>query len=307
MQDMPTFWQKGWDIIMKMIEGIINNLPAIVSAISTVLANLLSTIVSNLPQMLSKGMEIVKSIASGIIKNLPTIVSSVVTLIARLLSTIVSKLPEILAMAVRLVGEIAKGLIQGIPKLLAAVPKLIASIWNGFTNTNWGEVGRGLINGIANGVTSMAQNLWSTVQNVAGGILGRIKGFFGIASPSKVFRDQVGKMLAIGLGEGFEDYLPTDDMVDALSGAMNDIASVDAPVLSYSGQSANGTQGMAQNSGIVINKALIINGNNFTIDSSNNARAFQVSASNVVINNLNFVNGYTYDKGGPFIGLDLMV
>ena len=40
------------------------------------------------------------------------------------------------------------------------------------------------------------------------------------------------------------------------------------------------------NSGIVINKALIINGNNFTIDSSNNARAFQVSASNVVISNL---------------------
>ena len=52
------------------------------------------------------------------------------------------------------------------------------------------------------------------------------------------------------------------------------------------------------NSGIVINKALIINGNNFTIDSSNNARAFQVSASNVVISNLNFVNGYTYNKGG---------
>ena len=254
MQELPTFWQKGWDIVSNMLQGILNNLPAILSAIATVLSNLLSTIVANLPQMLSKGMEIVKSIADGILKNLPTIVESIVKLIAKLLATIVSKLPEILAMGVKLVGEIATGLIQGIPKLLGAVPKLVKSIWDGFTNVNWLSVGGGIINGIANGVTSMASSLWNTVQNVAGGILGSIKSFFGIHSPSTVFRDQVGKMLAIGLGEGFEDYLPIDGMVDALTGAMDDMASVDAPVLNYNGaQAGDGSSSMQQGSGIIIN------------------------------------------------------
>lgn len=253
-QELPTFWQKGWDIISNMIQGIISNLPAIVDAIVTVLTNLLNTIVENLPQMLSKGIEIVKSIADGILKNLPTIVESIVKLIAKLLATIVSKLPEILAMGVKLVGEIATGLIQGIPKLLGAVPKLVKSIWDGFTNVNWLSVGSGIINGIASGVTNMASSLWNTVQNVAGGILSSIKGFFGIHSPSTVFRDQVGKMLAIGLGEGFEEFLPIDGMVDALTGAMDDMASVDAPVLNYNGaQAGDGSSSMQQGSGIIIN------------------------------------------------------
>ncbi|ADC47893.1 adhesin-like protein [Methanobrevibacter ruminantium M1] len=44
--------------------------------------------------------------------------------------------------------------------------------------------------------------------------------------------------------------------------------------------------------GVIINRTVTINGNGFTINGSNNARIFQVTASNVAINNVTFANGY---------------
>ena len=49
--------------------------------------------------------------------------------------------------------------------------------------------------------------------------------------------------------------------------------------------------------GIVVNETVTINGNGKTIDGSNLARTFYVTASNVVIKNLNFINGYSTGYG----------
>ena len=38
-------------------------------------------------------------------------------------------------------------------------------------------------------------------------MVGKIKGFFGIHSPSKLFADEIGQNLGLGLGEGFDDSL----------------------------------------------------------------------------------------------------
>ena len=42
--------------------------------------------------------------------------------------------------------------------------------------------------------------------------------------------------------------------------------------------------------GVIINKKITINGNGFTINGNDQARAFKISASNVVLNNISFVN-----------------
>lgn len=54
-------------------------------------------------------------------------------------------------------------------------------------------------------------------------------------------------------------------------------------------------------SGIAINKALKINGNNHTIDASNRCRVFSISGSNVVLNNITFTNSYEYNNPGSVI------
>ena len=61
------------------------------------------------------------------------------------------------------------------------------------------------------------------------------------------------------------------------------------------------------NKGILINKTIIIDGNGHTIDGNNASRIFNISADNVVIENINFINGnpiakyFSRDIGGGAI------
>ena len=60
--------------------------------------------------------------------------------------------------------------------------------------------------------------LWEKIIGFFSGIFDGIKSFFGIKSPSKLFRDQIGKNLALGIGEGFSDEMGTvsDEMKNAI-------------------------------------------------------------------------------------------
>ena len=66
-------------------------------------------------------------------------------------------------------------------------------------------VGRDMIQGLINGVSGMIQNAINAVNNVGGAMLDGVKSFLGIKSPSRVFRDEVGKMVGLGLLEGLGD------------------------------------------------------------------------------------------------------
>lgn len=67
------------------------------------------------------------------------------------------------------------------------------------------QAGRDVIQGLINGVSSMIGNAVAAVQSVGGAMLDGVKAFLGIHSPSRVFRDEVGKMVGLGLLEGVAD------------------------------------------------------------------------------------------------------
>ena len=47
-----------------------------------------------------------------------------------------------------------------------------------------------------------------------------VKKWLGIKSPSRRFRDEVGKMMALGVGVGFEDNLPEEEIESSLDDAI---------------------------------------------------------------------------------------
>ena len=57
--------------------------------------------------------------------------------------------------------------------------------------------------------------------------------------------------------------------------------------------------------GIIINKNITINGNGHTIDGNYASRIFYINATNVVLNNITFINGWTQDSGGAIIDRDI--
>ena len=65
------------------------------------------------------------------------------------------------------------------------------------------DVGKNLVQGLWNGINNTAAWIMDKIRGFGSSILNGIKSFFGIASPSKVFEKQIGKNLALGIGEGF--------------------------------------------------------------------------------------------------------
>jgi p-aminobenzoyl-glutamate transporter AbgT len=80
------------------------------------------------------------------------------------------------------------------------------SIYNVFTKMpeNFLTIGKNLITGLGNGIVEGAKAVVEKAKEVAGNVLDAVKGFFGVASPSKVFH-QIGGYLMEGLANGVED------------------------------------------------------------------------------------------------------
>ena len=81
------------------------------------------------------------------------------------------------------------------------------------------NIGKDLVKGLWNGIQNVKQWIFDKISDFANGITKKIKKIFGIKSPSRVFRDEIGKNLALGLGEGFEDNL--DSVYRQMQGAID--------------------------------------------------------------------------------------
>jgi len=98
---------------------------------------------------------------------------------------------------------------------IKSIPDKIVSI---FQNISWGEIGSNIISGIANGISSGASAIISAARSAAQAALNAAKRFLGIASPSKVMRDQVGKFIPEGMAIGIEaNTKPLQDAMHGLS------------------------------------------------------------------------------------------
>lgn len=85
------------------------------------------------------------------------------------------------------------------------------------------NVGSDLVKGIWNGISGSLSWIKGKISGWVGDVTSFLKKLFGIASPSKVMRDEVGKMLAQGIGLGFEQEMPATlrTMQDAMSGTVD--------------------------------------------------------------------------------------
>lgn len=87
--------------------------------------------------------------------------------------------------------------------MLTKLPEIYTKAKDTLLNMDWLGIGKDIISGICNGLTSAGNIIWEAIKNVGNSMIDGIKNFFGISSPSKVMRDEVGEYLAEGIGVGF--------------------------------------------------------------------------------------------------------
>lgn len=203
--NLPFILQTGVDLAGNLAAGILSNLPYAVECIGCILQSLVEFILDNLPLILQSGVQIIEKLAQGLIDNLPEIASSAGEIIIQLLASIAERLPELLEMGFTLIGELTAGLIKAVPDLLAEIPGIIGDIWDSFTDFDWADIGINIISGIKNGIVGAAGTIADAAKDAAQGALNGVKGLLGIHSPSRVFENEVGKMIDLGLAEGIEN------------------------------------------------------------------------------------------------------
>lgn len=193
-----------------LVSGIVQALPAAVEAITAVIPMLAEQLTILLPQIISAGVEIIAALASGIGENLPTLIPAVVDAIITITEGLLDHIDLLIIAAGQLIVGLAKGLIEAIPRLIERLPEIISAIVNGLLKglAAIGEVGLELVKGLFNGISNAAKWLYEKVKGWASSVVGWIKDFFGIHSPSKVFADEVGKFIPPGITLGVEQAMP---------------------------------------------------------------------------------------------------
>ena len=94
-------------------------------------------------------------------------------------------------------------------KAVNGIVKVVSGIINGFKElpSKVMSIGKNVVQGIWNGISGAKNWIVGKVKDFAKGILDGMKSALGIHSPSRLFRDQIGKNIALGVGEGFTDNI----------------------------------------------------------------------------------------------------
>lgn len=220
LNNLPTIMQAGIELLTELINGISQTLPNLIPVAINSLITLTTTILDNIDLIINSGIELILALAEGLINALPQLIDKIPVIIEKLIMAITNNLPKLIEMGVTLIAKLAVGLIKAIPQLISKIPQIISSLVRGFANyfSNMHDVGKNLVSGIWEGIKNAKDWLLGKIKEWCGNILNGIKAFFGIHSPSKVFKDEIGTNLALGVGEGFSDTMKTvsNDMSAAI-------------------------------------------------------------------------------------------
>lgn len=202
------------------VVSFVQNLPANVASF---LGNVISNVVGWVSNMASNASRA----GSQFLSNAINFVSQLPGRIASFLGNVISNLGSWAGQMASRGAEGARNMFNAVVNGLASLPGRVLSI------------GSDIVHGIWNGISGAGGWLMSQISNFASGVVDGIKGFFGIHSPSRVMRDQVGKYIAQGIGEGFSDEMGS--VVGQMQDAMPDpSAFVSDQQMAYGGYSAAG-------------------------------------------------------------------
>ena len=173
--------------------------------------------------------------------NLFPALQNIIGAIPTLIIGLIDSLPQSVQTGIELVVRLIQGLISAIPKIIESIPQLVSAIWNGIKSVDWADLGRNILYGIKDGLVSVAWALGNAAKEAAQAALGKVKDFLGIHSPSTVFRDEVGKMMGLGIAEGIDaEANAVSRSIDAL--AKSTVGTFDSNI-SVSGTPASSATG----------------------------------------------------------------
>lgn len=237
--NFPVILMKGVQLLGQLAMGLIQAIPTLIANIPQIISAVVDTLMAF--QWLSLGKNIIQFLGNGI-QSMIGFVKTAGTNILNGIKGSIQNLPSTLAnigkSAIHGLGNAISGLVSyvktaalkvasGIESAILTLPSKMLSI------------GKNIVQGLWNGISDMTGWIIDKIQGFGESVLGGIKDFFGIHSPSKLMRDEVGKYLAQGIGIGFEKYIPVKQMTKSMKKAVGDMQTAALQVTSTTPMTTN--------------------------------------------------------------------
>ena len=209
VDNLPKIVETGINVLASLVQGLTNAIPKLVQFIPRIITTFVQTITQKLPQILQMGIKTLTSLIEGLTQALPQLVQMLPQIITTIVSYITNNLPQILKMGVEILLALAEGIIKSVGNLASAgweIIKTLVGTLASLPSQMW-DIGKEVVSGIWEGISDSYTWIKNKIKGWVGNVTKFIKNLFGIHSPSTVMRDQVGKYLALGIGEGFTDEM----------------------------------------------------------------------------------------------------
>lgn len=206
---IPLVLDAALQLILGLTQGILDALPQLIAALPAIILGIVDFIIGAIPQIIDVGIRLLVSLVEALPEIITAIVAAIPQIILALTTAIVGSIPQLVQAGIQLFVALIQNLPTIIVEIVKAIPQIIAAIVKGFTGSigKIAQVGSDLIKGLWRGISNTTDWILDKIKGFGRTILNGIKDFFGIGSPSKVFEDEVGKWLPMGIGEGIENNI----------------------------------------------------------------------------------------------------
>ena len=251
--NFPTILKKGAELILQIIKGIISAIPTLIANIPKIITAIVD--VWEAFNWLNLGKKAITALKDGVLKMVGAVKNagkSVMDGITNAIKNLPSKLLELGKNGISSLGNAIK---NGLSTVKSAAKSVLDGVLNTIKDLpkKMLTVGKDLVKGLWNGISDMTGWVIGKIQSFGDSVLGGIKSFFGIKSPSRVFRDEVGAMLAEGMAVGIEENAdaPLDAMGDLSDSMLDEAADLNGLTLERKMKNTFETSAAASGSGML--------------------------------------------------------
>ena len=249
-------WQGAWDAIKSFFtttwDGIVAFFTPIINGIKTTIGNVLNAIQSVWASIWNAISGVVSTIWNAISGVVSTCIQNVRNTISTVLNAISGVWTSVWNRVSSFLGNIWHGITSAVSNGIQSVRNTVGRIKSTVLGAVSGagrwlyDTGRHVIQGLINGIGGAFKWVKDTIGNLGKNLIGWAKGVLGIHSPSRIFRDEVGKWIPAGMAQGIDKAsgLVADsidgltDMVPTVS-LKTDASRLETP-LAYSAVVGNG-------------------------------------------------------------------
>ena len=198
---LPQLVSTGIQMISMLGEGLKSAIPAFLAQALPLAADFAAGLRENFGQIVDAGIAFILNLAQGLADGLPTLIEQLPGIVSDIAGIINDNAPKLLVAGVQLMAALLKGLVQSIPTLIANIPQICKAIFDVFTAFRWLDIGKFIVDGLWNGITTGWTALIGKVKDLVNLLPRTVKTILGIHSPSKVF-DEIGMNICKGLAQG---------------------------------------------------------------------------------------------------------